>query len=133
MRYPEDFDSIGIGSRADLSEYSDLERAALCLHRLEAEVNNGGSHQFFFNSSGELVPQTLEALERIGAPQTKRLLEQAVAIAFPNGYPSRAEDVAEGLAEYDVVGDQLEPPDEAFFAHAEPLSDLMNQCLARGA
>src|SRR5262245_64943750 len=93
MRYPDDFDDIVLTGRAGLASHPPPMQVALCLHRLESEVNNGGFHQFFFNSSGEIVPETLEALAAIGAPKTRSLLERAVTIAFPGGYPKDVEEV----------------------------------------
>ena len=130
MPYPEDFDDIVITGRDELLRYSDAEQVALCMHKLEAEVNNGGFHQFFFNSSGELVPQTLHALTEIGAPITRRLLQRAVAIAFPGGYPAEANEVADALADFDAVAEALEPLDEAFLRYDEPLTDLVNAYLS---
>jgi|RhiMethySRZTD1v2_1073278.scaffolds.fasta_scaffold184497_2 hypothetical protein len=130
MPYPEDFDDIVITGRGELLQHSDAEQVALCMHKLEAEVNNGGFHQFFFNSSGELVPQTLHALTEIGAPITRRLLERAVAIAFPGGYPAEANGVADALADFDAVAEALEPLDEAFLRYDEPLTDLVNAYLS---
>ncbi len=133
MRYPDDFDDIVVCGQNDLLAHPQRDRVALCLHRLEAEVNNGGFHQFFLNSSGELVPETLEALTAIGANETRRLLEQAVTIAFPNGYPSDVVQVQAELADLDDVADALEPLDTKFFTYAEPLSDLVNAYLAKGS
>jgi len=133
MHYPDDFDDIVVCSKNDLLAHSPRERVALCLHRLEAEVNNGGFHQFFLNSSGELVPETLEALPVIGANETRRLLEQAVAIAFPNGYPSGVGHVQEELADFDDVSDDLEPLDSKFFAYVESLPDFVNAFLTKSS
>jgi len=130
--YPEDFDDIVITSRTDLERHPAPIQVALCMHRLEAEVNNGGFHQFFFNSSGEIVPHTLHALSEIGALNTKCLLEQAIAVAFPAGYPKDPANIQSALAEYDDVADKLEPLDSEFFLYAEPLSDLVNDYLGRG-
>jgi hypothetical protein len=98
---------------------------------LEAQVNNGGIHQFFFNVSGEYVRETVAALNRIGAPKTQALLERAVAVAFPRGYPPDAREHQEALAEYDDVADALAPLDTEFFSYPEPLADLVNAHLAR--
>jgi hypothetical protein len=100
---------------------------------LEAQVNNGGFHQFFFNLSGEYVRETLAALEHIKAPRTQALLERAVAIAYPAGYPLDAADHQEALADYDDVADALEPLDNEFFRYTEPLPDLVNAYLAARA
>ena len=129
MPYPRDFDDIVIGSKADLAGHPLRSQVALCMHKLEAEVNNGGFHQFFLNSSGELVPETLHALSVIGASSTRQLLEQAIAIAFPSGYPSDASEVTSSLADFDDVADQLEPLDAAFYRYDEPLSDMVNKFL----
>lgn len=133
MRYPDDFDDIVICGRNDLLAHAPRDRVALCLHLLESEVNNGGFHQFFLNSSGELVPETLEALTAIGANATRRLLEQAVAIAFPNGYPTIAGRLQEELADLNNVSEDLEPLESKFFMYVDPLSDLVNAYLAKGA
>ena len=34
---------------------------------LEGEVNNGGFHQYFYNSAGDRTAETIQALEIIGA------------------------------------------------------------------
>jgi hypothetical protein len=133
MAYPEDFDDIPIGSRRDLLHHSSAAQIALCIHRLEAEVNNGGFHQFFLNSSGQLVPQTLHALEVIGAPKTRQLLLSAVQIAFPRGYPEGVSNVEAALADYEDVADALEDLDTRFFEYQEPLADLVNEYLSREA
>jgi uncharacterized protein DUF4375 len=129
--YPDDFDDIVVCSKAELVTHPLRAQVALCMHKLEAEVNNGGFHQFFLNTSGELVPETLQALSEIGAPKTKHLLERAVAIAFPSGYPSDGSEVASKLADFDDVADQLEPLDAAFYRYEEPLSVLVNQFLEK--
>src|SRR5262249_20718974 len=55
MTYPEDFDELVVSSKASFTLLDPQTRVAYCLHQLEAEVNNGGIHQFFSNSSGEYV------------------------------------------------------------------------------
>jgi len=132
MPYPEDFDDIVITGRADLERHPAAIQVALCMHRLEAEVNNGGFYQFFFNSSGEIVPHTLHALAEIGAPDTKRLLEQAMAVAFPAGYPEDPSSIQSALAEFDAVADALDPLDSEFLLYTDPLSDLVNVYLRKG-
>jgi hypothetical protein len=48
----------------------------------DSEVLNGGLHQYFSNSSGQYAHEALAALEKLGATQTAKLLQQAIA-AFP--------------------------------------------------
>jgi hypothetical protein len=47
---------------------------------LDAEVNNGGFNQFFWNSSGQFAPEALEGLREIGATKHEELLKKAIQI-----------------------------------------------------
>jgi hypothetical protein len=53
------------------------------LNALDGEVGNGGFEQFFTNSSGELVPETLAACELIGCRNRAKVLRQAIDIWEP--------------------------------------------------
>jgi Domain of unknown function (DUF4375) len=44
---------------------------------LDAEVNNGGFHQYYLNSRGRLALQTVDALQAIGARDTASMLAAA--------------------------------------------------------
>lgn len=54
-------------------------RVVFNMFALDFEVNNGGFMQFFGNSSGEFVPETLEDCKMIDASKHVELLEKAVA------------------------------------------------------
>jgi hypothetical protein len=93
---------------------------------LEAEVNNGGFDQFFFNSAGDEAAETIEALEVIGAHRTAAILRRACA-TFPGAMPPTDRDARQGLL-LDVVspgGDAFEAEDEAFYACEDDLSALV--------
>ena len=53
------------------------EAIGLGVWMLEAEVNNGGFHQYYSNSRGRLAEFTVHALLEIGAPDTASLLHAA--------------------------------------------------------
>jgi hypothetical protein len=59
------------------------QRAFFALDELEAEVLNGGIHQFFWNSTGDRWPAALAGLRLIGATACAALLQKALAL-FPN-------------------------------------------------
>ena len=132
MSYPEDFDDLLLSDKSEFARLKPGVRVAYCLHRLEAEVNNGGFHQFFSNSTGEYVRETIQALADIGASKTCNLLKRAVAIGFPSGYPSDASEYESAVADFDDVADDLDRLDQQFFEYAEPLTDLVNGYLAKG-
>jgi hypothetical protein len=52
------------------------------------QIGNGGFDQYFRNSSGDSVPDAIEALEEIGAKQAADVVKQAAAL-FGEAGPSR--------------------------------------------
>jgi hypothetical protein len=71
----------GIGS------LSRLQRDALCVMNFQAELNNGGMHQYLLNSSGDFAKETADVFRRIGATEAARILEEANAFFGPRGPP----------------------------------------------
>jgi endogenous inhibitor of DNA gyrase (YacG/DUF329 family) len=62
---------------------SDAEKLYYALILFQNEVNNGGFHQFFFNSSGSYYDLIESGLVAFDEPQTLELLSQAKAVVFP--------------------------------------------------
>src|SRR5205823_9524883 len=62
---------------------------------LEAAVNHDGFDGLFSGYSGAYVPEILSALRQIGAPYTHALVERAIAVAYPDGYPRSEEHTSE--------------------------------------
>ena len=54
------------------------ERIVLAVRALDREVNNGGYHQFFCNSSRMFAPQIVQSLERIGCRRTAKITQRAI-------------------------------------------------------
>ncbi|HXG65616.1 MAG TPA: DUF4375 domain-containing protein [Blastocatellia bacterium] len=55
-------------------------QAVYCTFFLEAEVDNGGFNQYFWNSSGEFATEALDGLRLIGANEHAALMEAAIKI-----------------------------------------------------
>lgn len=49
-------------------------------HWAEAEVNNGGFNQYFFNSTGRLADMAFVGFKNLGAPEHERLMREAIAV-----------------------------------------------------
>jgi hypothetical protein len=64
------------------------QKTFLCIWGLEAEVNNGGFDQYYFNSAGDHAADTPESLRTIGAEHTAMLVKKANDVFGPIG-PSR--------------------------------------------
>jgi hypothetical protein len=93
------------------------ERVVLSVEALEREVNNGGYHQFFLNSSSEFVPEIVSALERIGRSDVAALTQRAIDVAMSHrGFlgdplgPDAVEALDQCDSEYfQVAGDLADP------------------------
>ncbi len=104
---------------------SEPEKVLVSLWAIEAEVNNGGFHQFFFNSSGGCAFFAPTALRILGAPQMAHLAERANSVFGPAGPPRDWDARQEALL---ALGEAeqalLEELDLAFQAYPEDLALL---------
>ncbi len=75
----------GVGS------LSRLQRDALCVMNFQAELNNGGMHQYLLNSSGDFAIETPQVFRRIGADVAARILDEANAFFGTEGPPADRE------------------------------------------
>lgn len=55
---------------------------------IDAEVNNGGFDQYFFNNSGDQADKAIHALQAIGATGKAQILRKSLALFGPQG-PSK--------------------------------------------
>jgi hypothetical protein len=82
-----------------------VERDYLLIWWLEAESSNGTLHQYFYNPTGDHAPETLAALERVGAHQAHAVLVKAISAFGPSGYPT---DRRERINRLKSIPDQYE-------------------------
>ena len=104
------------------AELSTEERHFVCVWQLEAEVNNGGFHQYYFNSAGDLALDTAEAFDAIGARHTAQIVRGANAV-FPDG-PPRDRDARQSALD-GLPDDAFVEFDDRFLAYEEDLSSLL--------
>jgi hypothetical protein len=95
------------------------------IRELEAELNNGGFDQFFFNSAGDRTAETIAALEAIGASHTAGIVRKAAA-RFPGGMPPADRDERQALLSDSVSpdSDAFEDEDAAFLEYRDDLEAL---------
>jgi len=93
---------------------------------VEAEVNNGGFNQYFWNSSGQFGLEAIEGFREIGAAACADLMSRAVATAvaeFPEMQKHYERGTLDAFREsYEHT--QLDELDTEFYALGEGLSDL---------
>lgn len=94
---------------------------------LEAEVNNGGFDQFYFNSLGDHVEQTVKALNLIGAIQTAKIVTRT-SWEFPDGVPSRDRITRQiQLEKISPDSELFEAADDEFMEYKEDISELLQE------
>ena len=63
----------------EIEKLNEYEKTFFLTQTLEAEINNGGFSQFFFNSGGNFTYETVDAFEAIGAVKTAEICRKAIA------------------------------------------------------
>ncbi len=92
---------------------------------LEGEVNNGGFHQFFYNSAGDNTVETIRALETIGAASMADIVKRAAAM-FPGKMPPKDRFVRQDvLLENYPDSAVFRKLDEEFYEYPDNLSELL--------
>lgn len=78
------------------------QRAVFALAWLDAEVSNGGFHQFFFNPTGALAAEALGGARLVGLERHAAIIEDAYS-EFPDG--AVPEDFDERAAAHERLSD----------------------------
>jgi hypothetical protein len=122
--------SESIAAKEQADGFNSLTPAQQTFHAVwwfEAELNNGGFDQFFFNSAGDLSQQTLDGLRRIGAPKCADILQRACAL-FPGRMPPTDRDTRQDQLEVitDANEDAFESLDAEFYGYPDDIAGLLN-------
>jgi hypothetical protein len=108
----------------DFSALSPSEQTFILIWELEAEVNNGGFNQFFFNSAGDHANKTAAALRSIGAEHAASIVDRATSL-FPNGPPADRSTRQGILDAIDPDTDLFEGLNREFYQYPDNLSQLL--------
>jgi hypothetical protein len=90
-----------------LALLTDGQRAVLALWWTYSEVGNGGLHQYFLNSTGFILPETVAGADLLGEADLARNLRRAAAHLgepYPRDYDAR-----------NLALERLPDPDDAFW------------------
>ncbi len=122
--------------KASFLKMPETLKTVYLINEFESEVNNGGFLQFFTNSSGKYINETIESLELIGANNTKNLLEKAVKIMLKHNESTENLNrkinsrelyvIFETSEIYDneVLMKELNDLDSKFYESTEPTQEL---------
>ena len=98
------------------------ERTLLAIESLEREVNNGGYHQFFFNTP-EHGPIIVDALRRIGCLKTAEITQRAVsALKLPE---VTVEAIQEIINDNDDLIEILDEYDTEFYKYPDKIAEKL--------
>ena len=100
------------------------ERRIVVLEALEGDVMNGGLGQYFFNSSGDLALEALDALKELGALKTHTALSSAIKKVWPNDYPTDRE------VRYSAINDAESRDEELLDRETRIIQELPEDFLA---
>src|SRR5262245_26051520 len=110
----------------NFDDLDEADRVLIAIWGLEAEVNNGGFAQFYFNGAGDLASFAPTALRLIGADRMAEIVTQANAMFGPEG-PARSE--AARQAQLSLVAPKDSNPwaqlDRAFQAYPDGIAQLL--------
>lgn len=130
--FPESF--VAVSEKVELvgfGKLNDKERAIYAIWWLEAEVNNGGFHQYFWNAAGDHTDVALKSLNAIGATETASLLQQAIVIAFDGHLPQSQEERQKRLeTDEEAKMDKLSELDSNFYGYSEDFHKMLDAYLA---
>ncbi len=105
---------------------SEPEKLYYALTLLQNEVNNGGFHQFFFNTSGSYYELIENGLVAFNEPDLLELLHQAKRLIFPdNRVPTDMKERREQMEFSDAGGDlmnKLDALDQQFYRRPDTLN-----------
>ena len=112
--------------KEDFANQSFPQKVFSAIWEVEAEVNNGGFSQYFFNNSRASAWFVVLALEHVGAPKTASICERAIAVAFPSGLPEDLDSVRSAANNFPKnVQEKLYALDKEFYAYPHDLVDLL--------
>jgi len=104
---------------------SQVESDVLAVEAMEREVNNGGYHQFFLNSSGEYAATLPGALERIGCPVAATMATDALGQLKINGEVTKRKIDAALERLGDRLATELGEIDARYYENTEPIADKL--------
>lgn len=113
--------------KIEFGDQSELQQVFSAVWELESQVNNGGFHQYFFDTSGETAVRVESALIAIAARKAAAIVREAVAL-FPGGMPPS--DMLERRRRLELADERVlarwNELDQAFFSYPDPLTDLLH-------
>ena len=108
-----------------IENLSDAQKNFYFNQNLEREINNGGFHQYFYNSSGDYANETIQSLKKIKADKTAEILMKAINQfpdkSVPKDRDKRQEIIEKIEEESTPIWEELE---QIFYKYEDDLNTL---------
>jgi hypothetical protein len=102
------------------------ERVLATIWSIEAEVNNGGFNQFFYNSAGDISFYSAQALTAIGAHKMAAIAQKALDIFGKAGPPKNRDKRVAQLSELEEENEEyLNKLDYEFTEYPDNVQELL--------
>ncbi len=110
---------------------AEKDRVLISVWELEAEINNGGFDQYYFNSSGNLAHFAPLALDLIGASKMSDIVRRANSV-FGKAGPSQNWETRQGQLESALSKDAgiFEQFDLEFYGYPDDLEVLLTRYIS---
>ncbi len=109
---------------AQIGKLNQAQKVLYVTYELEAEVNNGGFSQYFYNPSGNLSNELVPSFKAIGAERTAEICQKAVSI-FGDSVPVDRNEREECYDKMeDDVSELLSECDHEFYEYEDNIMDL---------
>jgi hypothetical protein len=107
---------------AQFQEISSIQRVLFASHWAYSEIQNGGLHQFFSNSTGVLAPEAVAGFRSLGMERCAVAISSAMKF-FSGDYPREKRTRGDALDAYQNANPEAWNPfedlDEAFYDAAD--------------
>jgi len=110
----------------NFTQLSERDQILVAIWGLEADVNNGGFDQYYFNGTGNLAWFAPTALRSIAAHRMAAIVEKANAMFGDAGPPPDRDERQDALFRItDVDEEAWEQLDREFFAYPDDIAGLL--------
>ena len=120
--------ACGRFSGENFIQLEDPDKILVTIWGLEAEVNNGGFNQYYFNGSGDQAYYASDALQSIGAHKMASIVSSVNDVFGPDG-PSRDRGVRQKQLILVAPNDGVQSPwgalDRAFQCYPDDIASLL--------
>jgi hypothetical protein len=121
-------------AKVGFDKLSPPEKVFVCVWGLEAEVNNGGFDQYYFNSSGDHAQDAEVSLKAIGAKHTAQLVKLGNALFGASGpSPNRAARQKQLDALGDAKTKKMNEIEDEIMKYKDNLEELLRAYVSRNA